>query len=233
MYQPPWEIDPLEYLVRRKFPLVSSMAVTSSPHASANTHERARVAETQAAGYREELKALAPNEISRLAKEAALAGEEEVRIRRELEENQRFFNQSRADVDVTHWSRMSYWTLDEAVALSLGKDPRVVKWDRVKSLVHSSPFATEFDARREIVIRAIVMRQISNSTIPAVFLAWADRMQFPMPANTRRCGQGARTPNSGQEISLQRTKGDIAIVQVSHTLGTTLDFVGFGLLHRH
>jgi hypothetical protein len=54
--------------------------------------------------------------------EAALAGEEEVRIRRELEENQRFFNQSRADVDVSHWSRMSYWTLDEAVALSLGKD---------------------------------------------------------------------------------------------------------------
>jgi hypothetical protein len=183
MYQPPWETNPLEYLVRTKFPLAWSITAASSPHASASTHERARVAEAQAAGCTEELKALPPNELARLAKEAALAGEEEVRLRRGLEENQRFFSQSRADVDVTHWSRMSYWTLDEAVALSLGKDPRVVKWDRVKSLVHSSPFATEFEARREIVIRAIVMRQLSRSTIPSVFLAWAARMRFPMPAN--------------------------------------------------
>ena len=183
MYQPPWEIDPLEYLVRKKFPLASGMAVTSSPHASANTNERTRVAEAQAAGYREELKVLPPNEIARLAKEAALAGEEEVRLRRELEEKQRFFNQTRADMDVTHWSRMSCWTLDQAVALSLGKDPRVVKWLLVKDFVRVSPFATEFEARREIVISAIVMRQLRDPTIPAVFLAWAERMQFPIPGN--------------------------------------------------
>jgi hypothetical protein len=40
-------------------------------------------------GYREDLKSLSPNEVARHAKEAALAGEEEVRLRRELEENQR------------------------------------------------------------------------------------------------------------------------------------------------
>jgi hypothetical protein len=108
--------------------------------------------------------------------------EEEAQLRREREENERFFNQPRADMDVRHWSRMSYWTLDEAVVLSLGKDPRVVNWNRVKSLVHVSPFATEFGARREMAIRAIVMRQLRDPTIPAVFLAWADHMQFPMPA---------------------------------------------------
>jgi hypothetical protein len=69
-----------------------SIAAASSPHASANTHERARVAEDQAARYREELKALPPNEIARLAKKAALAMEEEAQLRRELEENERFFN---------------------------------------------------------------------------------------------------------------------------------------------
>src|ERR1700730_12726754 len=99
--------------------------------------------------------------------------EEEAQLRRELEENERFFNQPRANMDATHWSRMSYWTLDEAVVLSLGKDPRVVKWNRVKSLAYLSPFATEFGARREIAIRAIVMRQLQDPTIPAVFLAWA------------------------------------------------------------
>ena len=61
----------------------------SSLHASANTRERARDPEDQAAGYREDLKSLSPNEVARHAKEAALAGEEEVRLRRELEENQR------------------------------------------------------------------------------------------------------------------------------------------------
>jgi hypothetical protein len=29
------------------------------------------------------------------------------------------------------------------------------------------------------------------------------------------------------------TNRDIAIVEISHILGTTLDFVGFGLLHGH
>ena len=182
MYHPPWEIDPLEYLVRRKFPLASRMATASSPQGSATTNEHARVLDAQAAGYAEELKALPPNELARLAKEAALAEEEDGQLRRELEGKQRFFNQPSADMDVAHWSRMSYWSIDEAVALSLGKDPRVVKWLRVKDFLHSSPFATEFEARREIVIRAIVKRQLSDFTIPAVFLAWADRMQDPMPA---------------------------------------------------
>jgi hypothetical protein len=181
MYQSPWEIDPLEYLMRRKFPLASRMATASSPHGSATTNEHERVSEAQAAGYREELKALPPNELSCLAKEAALAEEEELRLRREREEKQRFFNRPRADMDVTHWSRMSCWSIDQAVALSLGKDPRVVKWLLIKDFVRVSPFAAEFEARREIAISAIVMRQLRDPTIPALFLAWADRMQFPMP----------------------------------------------------
>src|SRR6202023_2613777 len=66
--------------------------------------------------------------------------------------------------------------------LSLGKDPRVVNWNRVKSLTYLSPFASEFGARRENALCAIVMRQLQDPTIPAVFLAWAHHMQFPMPA---------------------------------------------------
>jgi hypothetical protein len=152
------------------------MAAGSSPHASAHANESARPVEAQAASYRQELKALPSNEIVRLAKEAALAEEEELRLRRELEEKQRFFNQPRAVMDVAHWSRMSDWSLDQAVALSLGKDPRVVKWLLIKKFIHVSPFVTEFRARREIVISATVMRQLRDPTIPAVFLAWAKRM---------------------------------------------------------
>src|ERR1019366_7936927 len=140
MYQSPWEIDPLEYLIRRKFPLASRMATASSPHGSATTNEHARVSEAQAAVYREELKALPPNELSCIAKEAALAEEEELRLRREREEKQRFFNRPRADMDVTHWSRMSCWSIDQAVALSLGKDPRVVKWGLVAAMLASRDF---------------------------------------------------------------------------------------------
>jgi hypothetical protein len=38
----------------------------------------------------------------------------------------KFYNQAKAQADFAYWLPMDFWTLDEAVALSLGKDPREV-----------------------------------------------------------------------------------------------------------
>jgi hypothetical protein len=38
----------------------------------------------------------------------------------------KFYNQAKAQADFSYWLPMDFWTLDEAVALSLGKDPREV-----------------------------------------------------------------------------------------------------------
>lgn len=106
---------------------------------------------------------------------------EEERIKAEREELARPFNQPYARAKVEHWAKMSYWTPDEAVALSLGREPRVANWPAVQKLGGVSPFAAQFASRREIVIRAKAMGQLWDYTIPTMFLAWAERMRIEVP----------------------------------------------------
>jgi hypothetical protein len=75
---------------------------------------------------------------------------------------------------------MSYWIPDEAVVLSLGRDPKVANWPAIQQLVSVSQFASEYASRREIAMRAKAMGQLWEFTIPSMFLAWAERMEFPL-----------------------------------------------------
>ena len=49
---------------------------------------------------------------------------------------------------------MPLWDLDEATALSLDKDPRVVDWPNIGPHVNDSPFADQYSKLRLIVLRA-------------------------------------------------------------------------------
>jgi len=83
--------------------------------------------------------------------------------------------------DYSYWVKMSYWTLNDAAALSLGRDPKIASWDKVESYTKVSPFAEEYEKRREIILRASLMKQLSDLMPPHVFLAWAKRMQIELP----------------------------------------------------
>ena len=85
--------------------------------------------------------------------ERAIACNEIVR-RAEREEQDRFFNQPHAKADFAYWIKAAHWTLDEAIALSFGKAPEHVSWERLKNLVQISPFAVEYQRRRELALRA-------------------------------------------------------------------------------
>jgi hypothetical protein len=48
------------------------------------------------------------------------------------EENERFYNLKFADADFVHWSKAAHWTIYEAIALSFGKEPKVVTWQKIE-----------------------------------------------------------------------------------------------------
>jgi hypothetical protein len=102
------------------------------------------------------------------------AAVDEILAEADRREAARPFNQPR-------WAKMAYWTPDEAVALSLSRDPRFAKWVTVEHLTSTSPFANKFAAQREIVMRAKTMGQLPSKTVPLHFVAWAESRQFPMP----------------------------------------------------
>jgi hypothetical protein len=78
----------------------------------------------------------------RFTKKSARKSASSGRSEAQREEAQRFFNQPRAEADFEHWSKFAYWTLDEAIALSLGKTPQIVTWEEVKEYTGIRSFAS-------------------------------------------------------------------------------------------
>jgi hypothetical protein len=173
--------DPIDFLVLSRFPLSRVIEGSIVDRRSRKTSRQSGRQLEEATAYRRKLSALPPEKIEQLVADQRARMVEAARQKAEQEEQARPFNQPAADADFGHWAKMSYWTLDECVALSLGRNPKMVSWPAIQSLTRISPFASEYASRREIVTRAETMGQLWQSTIPSVFLAWAERMRFQVP----------------------------------------------------
>lgn len=88
-------------------------------------------------------------------------------------DSNRFFNRPDSDARFEYWCNQSSWTLDEATALSTGKDPRSVNWARVGPMIKDSPFSQKFAGIRNHFISAAYKGQLKDPTPPGAFVRWA------------------------------------------------------------
>jgi hypothetical protein len=93
----------------------------------------------------------------------------------ELQEQRLSFNLPEDQADFVHWSRMATWTVDESVALSLGKEPGRVNWERVRLRRHHCPFAKRYEKLRDIAQRAVLADQLQKLVSPESYILWASR----------------------------------------------------------
>lgn len=91
------------------------------------------------------------------------------------------FNRFGADADYEHFGRCPYLTVAEAVALSLGKDPRVVDWPMIQPFLGTSLFAYAYASRFDLVERAVVWGELPQLFSPLQFLKWAHEYKVPVP----------------------------------------------------
>jgi hypothetical protein len=178
---PLWEANPVEYLVQWKFPETIAFGPLAARKRSSLSPAEWREIQNRAQAYRDQLEAMPENEFQALIEEARKSEVERYRAFFEERERSYVFNQPSADADFAHWASASYWTADEATALSLGKDPRVVTWKLVSPHVYGSTFAKDFEARRDLILRAVAMGQLAELTAPSVAIAWAERMRISVP----------------------------------------------------
>lgn len=107
-------------------------------------------------------------------------------------EASRFYNQPAAKPDHDFWSKMEYWTFDEAIALLLDKNPNVltpaaVKKDRaaetsqvlLPAQLPRSAFLDRYDQLYELARRSTVMNQARLSPIKVI--QWAEGSGFIHP----------------------------------------------------
>lgn len=194
----------IECILKERFPLAALIPAVESLHAAiaqqvpeAPTTDADPMAEMKAKvlAARKELAALPAEQVATLAaqsrarvlaqtaaRDAQHAAEKQAK--QDAAERKRFYNQPSAMARFEFWCKADFWTVDEAAALLLARDPEVVN---AKSLAHelSQPtgfmglgdrpvrarFHRDFDELRMLMSRA---EALSGPRLkPASVLAWA------------------------------------------------------------
>jgi hypothetical protein len=186
------ESDPVEFLVKRKFQHAQdirhnqphSLSPSSTGSVALNAPFRGEPLKHQIADYEAELRAMPREELLGLLDAALKEDRQKQADKAEEEDQTRFFNQPPADADLDHWGKAAYWTLEEAVALTFGKDPQQVNWTKIKDYPSptDSPFVEKYRKIRELALRAKSVGHLDDPCLPSDFLGWARRNNFDVPA---------------------------------------------------
>ncbi|HOY76685.1 MAG TPA: hypothetical protein PLH23_10360 [Hyphomonadaceae bacterium] len=93
-----------------------------------------------------------------------------------------FFNQPNAVADYEYWARFPFWSLRDAVALTLGRDPGVVHWQAFeREAATATLFAARYRRLGDLVHASIQARKLSQPIEPAPYLQWCHRMGLVLP----------------------------------------------------
>jgi hypothetical protein len=180
MSLPPNRADIIEFFVHRKFRSV--LGLLSSPPiqsraSRATTLDRA-LSNQKRDRYRSELQALPSEQLLSLYQDESAKALADL----QREEEARWFNQPQAAADFGHWSKAEHWSLDEAVALVLGKAPEVVNWSKLESLKQISPFVKNYERLRDLAHRAAAWKKLYDPVLPLLFFKWAKENDIDIPA---------------------------------------------------
>ena len=214
--------DPIKYLVYRKFPElvelgqkanglydVKSFNSEIDRMPTLETHEWPKLPQI-AEEYREKLSLLDKEDVELLYREGV--------HQQHLEDDKtRFFNKPSASADFEYWSKMSEWTLEEAIVLSFGKNPEIVTWPRLESILsYVSPFVGKCLKLKELVVRAKRADQFTDKPIPIPtdpilpykFVSWvqANQLDFPneLASKVFRSHLVNKPPKSDLEKTMER-----------------------------
>jgi hypothetical protein len=178
--------DAVEYLSLRMYPakLVNQTRVEVG---EGKSREDAEAYIEKVEIYERALRALSDDSLMALVEDerqqdAALLQEQEEKLDRH-----RFFNEPEAAVDFARWARRPCWTLDEATALILGKNPEIVDWAHIEPLVSVSLFAARFADIRRHLTHARANGQLLDPVSPDFFLTWACDRGVVLPQALEGC----------------------------------------------
>jgi hypothetical protein len=96
-------------------------------------------------------------------------------------ESKWFFNDPRSNADFGYWSMLDCWNQEEALALSFGKDPKLVDWWKIRDYERVYRYIREYKERRILLIRAIRAGILKRPMPPDSFVKWAEAKGLSIP----------------------------------------------------
>jgi hypothetical protein len=182
------KLEAIQFLVRRKYPNAPEIMPAPRPPMSGDhvgglaafkAEQERRKSEAQK--YAVELSQLPAKEFQALYNLETKNFHEEVRAKKENQENSQFFNRPSAKADFDHWSRAAHWTLEEAVALSFGRNPEIVNWASIGRWRAESSFVLLYDRLLDLARRAVPWQQLFDPVAPGIFIGWVRRNEIAFP----------------------------------------------------
>ncbi len=86
-----------------------------------------------------------------------------------------------AGVDYNYWAKMAYWSIEEAVALSLGIDPFAASGVNGGLALLGAVYGIEFARVLALIQRAVDFGLLAVPLIPADFIVWAEVAGIVVP----------------------------------------------------
>lgn len=168
----------IEFLVRRKYPPLVLASLSNAVQPKDITTVGRGVRRDEVNRYRSKLQSLPSDELRTLYDNEL----PEASADQQREEERRFFNQPHAAADFDHWSKAEHWSLDEAIALIMGKAPEIVSWDKIKAYSNISPFVKQYARLRDLAERAKAWQKLFDPVLPPILLKWAADNEIAVPA---------------------------------------------------
>lgn len=183
------EFDPIEYLVNKKYPWGYKTQEVIKAKKASGAHSKFSIEESNKSlqpieEYRKQLIDLKNNhsqEFELLLETEKSKDREEARLKFEREEKGRFYNQPSANMNINYWGKLDYWSLDESVALSFGKNPKYVNWKKIEPLLPHNVFAQKYEQLREMCLRARDGGILYDKMYPQTFVQWIKQKNISFP----------------------------------------------------
>lgn len=194
--------------------LIEDLALTNdhlASEANSGTAESPTVASARSwmndfLTYRLSLDELTTSAVARLYAEVRRPIVEALHARWKEEDADEFFSEPEASADKRYWSSLASWTMDEAAALSLGKDPKLVNNKTLNSVSRGSPFLREYRRRLDVMKRAIAAGVLKEPLSPDKVALWArNQLDFDgFQGIAENTDLGSAESNFGRENSYRK-----------------------------
>lgn len=188
--------EQIKYLISKKFPVNYIPREKKLVRQAQIKQEMWPEIEENIKAYSHELSQKTHEEVIELYKAEAKREKEDFERQQQEYEKRRlerlFFNQPNAKADFDYWCKMPLWTIDEATALLLGKDPRVVCWKNIYfyAMPQSPHTKPELFGKEYQNLRNLLSRQYENNEyikiVPSELIEWASSIGLTVPETLKK-----------------------------------------------
>ena len=128
-----------------------------------------------------------------------------------LREDQMFYNRSESDISHTNrlsddpwnkWLARNSWSEDQAVAISLEKNPERVNWNAIKPFESESNFVKKYSDRRKLVASALRKKMLPRPITPISFTRWCLDENVDVPQTMASLLVDSETSDADQKKSI-------------------------------